>query len=333
MKKKDVIYVLLKIVVNFMDYKRLETYVWHTCNHKCTYCMEYPNMKMVWNKKVTILDVLKKLIKYKKRWYNHVTYLWWEPFIQWVFLDALKIWKKMKFTILVTTNATTLHIKKEAKKYLPYIDELILSVQAIEEKTQKKISRTNVVVKWDKVIENINKYWKWSFFKINIVITKDNLTELYNIVKYLQKKWIKNISLTYPDLDIRYYWKKHLKDFVAPTYTEAFKKVIEIEKICKNNNINLKIVDFPFCVFPKKEIENFINKTDDIGYWNRIKVWSIIEKYEYKFYEMDRKFISPRERKITIKCYKCLYNNLCWWPSINYKKLYWYSEINPIKNE
>jgi len=66
----------------------------------------------------------------------------------------------MKFTILVTTNATTLHIKKEAKKYLPYIDELILSVQAIEEKTQKKISRTNVVVKWDKVIENINKYWK-----------------------------------------------------------------------------------------------------------------------------------------------------------------------------
>jgi hypothetical protein len=35
----------------------------------------------------------------------------------------------MGFTTLVTTNATTIHLEAQAKKYLPLIDQLILSVQ------------------------------------------------------------------------------------------------------------------------------------------------------------------------------------------------------------
>ena len=188
-----------------MDYKRIEIYVWYTCNHKCTYCMEYANMERLWNEKITKYDILKKLIKYKKIWYNHVTFLWWEPFIQPNFLDSLKLWKKMRYTILVTTNCTTLHIDFQAKKLLFYIDELILSFQAKNIDLQKKISRTNVYVRWEKVFENIKKYWKWKFLKVNIVITKDNLDELFEIVRYLNKKNIKNISITYPDLDILYF--------------------------------------------------------------------------------------------------------------------------------
>jgi wyosine [tRNA(Phe)-imidazoG37] synthetase (radical SAM superfamily) len=42
---------------------------------------------------------------------------------------------------------------------LPYIDELILSVEAIDKELQQEISRTKVYVKWDKVFENIKKYW------------------------------------------------------------------------------------------------------------------------------------------------------------------------------
>jgi wyosine [tRNA(Phe)-imidazoG37] synthetase (radical SAM superfamily) len=66
----------------------------------------------------------------------------------------------MNFTTLVTTNATTLHLEKEAEKYLPLIDELILSVEAIDKDLQQKISRTNVYVRWNEVFDNINKYWK-----------------------------------------------------------------------------------------------------------------------------------------------------------------------------
>ncbi len=314
-----------------MDYKRVEMYVGWTCNQKCTYCMEFPNMERNWNKKVTKYNILKKLIKYKKKWYNHVTYLWWEPFIQKVFWDALKLAKKLNYTILVTTNCTTLHIEKESEKYLPYIDELIISVEAIDKKLQQKISRTNVFVRWEEVFENINKYWRWKFLKANIVITKDNLKELFNIVKYIIWKWIKNIAVTYPDFDNNYYSKKHLLEKVVPTYKECILEIIKINNLCNENNINLKIVDFPFCVFPKDKIEEFILKTDDFDYDNRIKVNNIL--YEGKkiyFWELDRKKVLPREREHIHICNWCKYKKVCWGVWRWYEDLYWYNEIKVI---
>lgn len=314
-----------------MNYKRLETYVWWTCNQKCTYCMEFPNMEQAWNKKVTTFDILKKLIKYKKLGYNHVTYLWWEPFIQEVFLDALKIWKKLWYTILVTTNCTTLHIENHAKKFLPYIDELILSVEAIDKELQQTISRTKTYVKWDEVFENIKKYWNWKYLKANIVITQDNLDILFDLVKYVYEKWVNDIAITYPDIALNYYWKEHIINRVAPRYSECISKLNDIVKYSEINNINLKIPDFPFCVLPKNDIDKYIKLTDDYDYQTRIKI-------DHEENEKDRRDLKeywdmPRQRFYQKECNNCLYIGKCWGPSVYYEELYWLNEINSIRTK
>jgi hypothetical protein len=79
---------------------------------------------------------------------------------------------------LVTTNATTLHIETQAQKFLPYIDELFLSVEALKVEDQQKISRTKNFVHWEEVFENIKKYWSGKMLKANIVVTQDNLAIL-----------------------------------------------------------------------------------------------------------------------------------------------------------
>ncbi|MFA5917167.1 MAG: radical SAM protein [Candidatus Gracilibacteria bacterium] len=311
-----------------MNYKRLEIYVGWTCNQKCSYCMEYPNMEEVWDKKVSKYDILKKLIKYKKKGYNHVTYLGGEPFIQAVFLDALIIGKKLLYTILVTTNCTTLHLDSQASKFLPYIDELILSVEAIDKELQQEISRTKVYVKWDKVFENIKKYWNGKYLKANIVIIKDNLSELDSIVKYLNINGIKNIAITYPDIDLGYYGREHTINKVAPLYSECVTKIIDIVDYCKKNNINLKLADFPFCVFPKHNINNYIELTDDYDYETRIKIdhfECIIDRGE-----LNNSNEIPRERIWCTKCNGCKYKGKCWGASIDYGEIYGYDEINPI---
>lgn len=288
-------------------------------------------MEETWDKKVTKYEILKYLIKYKKKWYNHVTYLWGEPFIQPVFLDALKLWKRIGYTILVTTNATTLHLKTQAEKYLPYIDEFILSVEAIDRDLQQKISRTKVFVDWEKVFENIDKYWKWTYFKANIVITKDNLWELLNIVKYIVWKWMKDIAIVYPDIVTDYYTIEHIKTKVSPKYTECISKVIEIFNFCKKNNINIKITDIPFCIFPKNNLKEYIRCTDDFDYGTRIKItnkWEILDRKDLK-----KKSEIPRDRSWEEECNDCIYKWKCWGPSIHYKKLYWLKEINSIKYE
>lgn len=312
-----------------MEYKRLEIYVWWTCNQKCTYCMEFPNMEKAWTKKVSKLDILKKLLKYKLDWYNHVTYLWGEPFIQWVFLDSLILAKKFDYTVLVTTNATTLHIEKQAQKFLPYIDELFLSVEALTIEDQQKISRTKNYVHWEKVFENINKYWNWKMLKANIVITQDNLNILFEIVKYLNEKWVKNIAITYPDLDTEYYTIKHILEKVAPKYLQCVPILLKIIDFCDKNKIFLKLPDFPFCVFPKENLIKFIKLTDDFDYQTRLKI-------KYNEEEIDRGNLElpdqiPRERNKVSKCTWCKYYNICWWPSNKYESLYGLDEINPIK--
>lgn len=339
-----------------MTYKRLEIYVWWTCNQKCTYCMEFPNMKKYWKKKVSKDEILKKLLKYKFLWYNHVTFLWWEPFIQLVFLDALKIAKKLGYTILVTTNCTTLHIEKQAEKFLPYIDELILSFEAIDILEQQIISRTKNYVHWEGVFKNISKYWKWTMLKSNIVITKDNLSLLPKNVEYLYNNWVSDISVTYPDIAFNYYWKQFVLDRIAPKYKECINYIYEIIEFSDKNNIKLKIVDFPFCIFDKEKINKIINLTDDYDYQERLKIvynnsqikhsnlkynFSFLDKtinnlkYYLNKFNKNKDIIEnkdlPRKRNHCYKCIKCKYNNICWWPSIYYENLYWLNEINYIK--
>ena len=320
-------------------YKRLEIFVWWTCNQKCTYCMEYPNMEKFWNKKVSKEEILKKLIKYKKLWYNHVTFLWWEPFIQEVFLSALKIAKKLNYTVLVTTNCTTLNIPKQAEKFLVYIDELILSVEAIEKEKQQLISRTKNFVSWEWVFENIKKYWSWNMLKANIVITKDNLKDLVEIVKFLYKNWITQIAITYPDIAFNYYKKEFILDKIAPRYIDCIDYIYDIIDFSKKNNIRLKIADFPFCVFKKENIDNIIKFTDEYDYQDRLKLDFNKDEFSHlknlnlhQNLSLNSKLQKlPRDRAHCDKCLECIYKDVCWGPSIHYEKLYSLDEINPIK--
>ncbi len=311
-----------------MSYKRLEIYVWWTCNQECTYCIEFPNMKEAWSKKVTKYDILKQLLKYRKLWYNHVTYLGWEPFIQPVFLDALLLWKKLWYTILVTTNCTTLHIDNQAKKFLPYIDELFISIEALTIEDQQKISRTKNYVHWDRVFENIRKYWNGETLKANIVITKDNINILFDIVRFLKEKGVSNIAITYPDLNYLYYGKEFVLDRITPSYSECINVIIPIVDYMENNNISLKLPDFPFCVFPEKNREKYIQYTDDFDFSTRMKI-------NHHNEELDRGNLDdfrtlPRRRRKIRKCDPCIYNKTCWGPLNVYKVLYWLDEINPI---
>lgn len=311
-----------------MEYKRLELYVWWTCNQKCTYCIEFPNMEKSWKNKVTKYDILKRLIKYKQVWYNHVTLLWWEPFIQEVFLDALKLAKKMQYTVLVTTNCTTLHIDSQASKYLSYIDELIISFEAIDKELQQKISRTNVYVDWEKVFENIKKYWNWKTLKANIVITQDNKNNLFEFVEFLYKNWVKDISITYPDLVQNYYTKNHILNSILPKYNDCIKEILKIIDYSIFNNINIKIVDIPFCIFPENKIEDYIKLTDDFDYQTRLKIthdWDELNRWKLKTINE-----LPRNRFSCINCEWCNYKWKCWGPSIYYENFYWLTEINPI---
>lgn len=320
-----------------MEYKRLEIYLWWTCNHKCVFCVEFPTMEKMWDVKVANAEVLKKLIAYKKKWYNHVTYLWGEPFIQKNFWFALKVWKKLGYTILVTTNANTIQFEHIAKKFLPYIDQLIISVPIIDKELQPIINNTHVLIDFEAVFKNIAKYWKWNFLKINTVINAYNYKALIGILDFLKDKNISEISFTYPDIYRNYYSKKHITTKMARPYSEYAPEVMKAFDYGKSLWMIVKIVDFPFCTIDQK----YHPFTDDMYYQERTKI-------DYKNQELNRpntwknhneksqmektKKKLPRMRQLVDKCTSCKYNNICWGPSSRYEELFWLDEINPVKD-
>lgn len=303
-----------------MDYKRLEIYTWFTCNHKCIFCIEYANMKREWNNKVSKEEIMKKLLKYRKQWYNHVTFLWWEPFIHKIFNFALLFAKKLWYVVMVTTNASTLQFEGQSEKYLPKIDELIISIPIINEKKQLEINRTKWKIDFDKVFQNIETYWTWKFLKINTVINKLNLKEISNVIRYIWLKWVKELSITYPDINMKDYSKEFILKMISPSYKEVSQYIEEWFNVAKEYDINLILTDLPFCSLPDLK---YHKKTDDFIYQTRTKI-------SVEGEELDREEVWPRRRKIVYKCSKCLHKKTCWGPSFHYEELFWLDEIKPI---
>jgi MoaA/NifB/PqqE/SkfB family radical SAM enzyme len=320
-----------------MQNKRLEMYLGWTCNHKCQFCIEMPTMDVMWDRVITEREVLKKLIKFKQLWYNHVTYLWGEPFIQKNFWFALNVAKKLWYKILVTTNAATIQFDQVASKYLPYIDELIISLPIVDKELQPVINNTKAIIDFDTVFQNIEKYWKGSFLKINTVITPKNLDSLEHIVEFINKYNVKEISFTYPDIYYSYYKEDKIKDHIAAPYEIVKQKIQKPYELCKKYGINVQVVDIPLCQLP----ENIdFNDTDDYHYQSRTKVHYSEQEYTRvntwpEFNEKNKKNDQyeslPRMRKLVEECKECKFNSVCWWPSEHYQKLFWLDIIKAIK--
>jgi len=300
-----------------------------------------PTMDEMWNTKVTEEEILKKLIKYKNKWYNHVTYLWWEPFIQKNFNFALKVWKKLWFTIMVTTNASMLQFENISSKYLKYIDELIISIPIVNKRLQKKINNINSIINFDNVFVNIKKYWKWNLLKVNTVITPENIDYIDEVVDLLNKYNIKELSFTYPDIDIWYYKKKYIIKHISLPYDEYIQRIEPSFKKALLSGIRVKLTDVPFCFLPNK---NWIKYTDDFDYDSRTKLtynWEefnrqssiersncedVIDSKNLKKLES----MNSRMRRYIWECNKCRYIWKCWGIWLFYKDIYWIKQIKAI---
>ena len=323
------------------DYKRFEMYLGWTCNHKCIFCVEFPTMDKMWNRVISNQEVLKKLIQYKKRGYNHVTYLWGEPFIQKNFEFALKAGKKLGFQILVTTNGSMIQFKHLAAKFLPYIDELIISIPAIDKQLQPIINDTKWIIDFDTVFANIDTYWNGTLLKTNTVLNPLNLSKIDGIIRFLVDHRVDEFSLTYPDIQFEYYWKKHVQEQIALKYSDVVAAIREPFEYALHHWVAPKIVDVPLCALPDK---SWYKYTDDYGYQartklmsnetehNRVSTWASKQDKVVEIHQRssEREKECPRMRKYVDNCKDCSQLWVCWWVSDHYGELYGLDEIKAI---
>lgn len=164
---------------------------------------------------------------------------------------------------MVTTNGNMIQYDHVAKKFLPYIDQLIISIPIIDKKLQPIINNTKALIDFDDVFRNIKKYWNGNFLKVNTVINPLNIDFVYDIVRFIKKYDVKELSFTYPDIDTRKYSKEHIKKYIIIPYGEAVTKITKAFELALQSGIRTKITDIPFCFFPDR---SWIPYTDDYDY-------------------------------------------------------------------
>ena len=303
--------------------KRLEIYLGWKCNHKCLFCIEELNIERFWDIEYSGKEILKKLQSYKKKGYDHVTFLGGEPFIQKNFQYSIRAAKALGFTLLVTTNATTLQVKKNAKETLPYIDELIISLPSLDPENQTYVNHTKNPIDYDKVFDNIQEYFSGNFVKVNTIIGKYNCHELVNIVQFLGEKGVKEISFTYPDYGK---WAFEKADKVFMRYTELLPYLESAYDMGQKFGMTIRLCDIPLCCSGK-----LYPVHEDLYYDNRLKVGMHQEEEHYgEEVELDRNKKAPRSRRQVEKCKGCKVNKYCWGPGHKYvTELFDDSEIAP----
>lgn len=168
------------------------------------------------------------------------------------------------------------------------------------------------MINFEKVFENIDKYWDGNFLKINTVINTMNLDQIGGIIEFMAQRKVKHIALTYPDIVMPYYSKEHILTKVAPKYSEVKKWVPVWFKAAEKYDIHIQIVDVPFCNLPDQK---YFAHTDDYKYQTRLKIQHTEE-------ELHRDDELPRRRWQIAECKGCKAKSLCWGPSIHYEELF-----------
>ncbi len=326
----------------------------YKCNWKCKFCNVLKTNNF-WEHDVTNKEVVYKILKLAKKYSPHqrenlfLSFSGWEPTLDKHLLNYIKLAKSIWITTVeVQTNGTKLFKEKDyiLKLIDAWLNEVFLAQHSWNNDINQKLwsyFKIKDFVDWTKFVLE-NKIHKKISINLNIVITKINLSSIFDYITFLLDIWFIDIL----PLIVQDDWKKSKKitfSFVQPnwyaqlnsqevllTYTyEEIKQIDKIISLCKKNDI---LPDFPFvspplCILDYPEYNLEYNRMKKLN--NDKKLWQInewnLESYKYLW----------KEKQKFEECRKCKYNENCLWFYKNWVSFVWEKYIkekinNFIKN-
>lgn len=302
---------------------RLEFHISYKCNNRCIFCSEQEFLNQFKNYFINTGIVSKVLKKYQLKSYEHVTLTGGEPSMHPDIFRILETAKALNYRIYIGTNGIKLSDYNFCQKVMPYIDELSFSVHGHNAEihnlhTQNKNSFENI----KKTLENVKKINKKADYFVNIVITKQNIDYLEDIIDFVAKyKLIGQImfsNLAPEGSGLDNYSELGVK------FDKLANKIPSLIKLCEKVDIKPRFFGVPICLLPLEEYSNDFN-------WCPRTTVEIREKNANKYLKETISGDPNRERIKPEKCNQCLVS-YCGGIFEEYYKLYGDKEIKPLKN-
>jgi len=259
----------------------------YTCNNNCIFCHARPKRKF---KDLSYDQIKKKIDIAKNKKIECLIFSGGEPTIRKDFFKIMSYSKKQDLLIGLVTNVRMLSIPTFLDKLLDYnLEYCYTTLHSSNEEKHNKLSNSDSFRQTIKGIKNLVD--KDVDVLVNVVIIRDNIDDLDNIIILLKKMGVKKIKLSF----VEPITKEDIEHI--PNMKIAADKIKFILKKYKNQ-LEIGWDGFPLCLMKGYENRLIDLKTQEINY--------ISEVWEDGFYKTDQ------GNKTNInKCNYCKKNSEC----------------------
>ncbi len=320
----------------------------YKCNWSCKFCNVYKTNNY-WDKDVSHKEVIYKILELSKKYtlkqrkFLILSFSGWEPTLNKNLISYIKLAKKIWiWTTEIQTNWVLLFKNKNLIKDLTnaWLDEIFLAQHSNIKEINKKLWSNfsiNDFTNWVKYVRKNKLYFqiipkdidKVSIY-LNIVVTKINLPNLYQYIKFLLSikfidmiptrinlEGVKTHKISFWLCQPNWYAELNKKEVLLKFDKKELNEIKKVVKLCEENNIlpDFHFTSPPLCVlnYPEYNLEYFRlkklekNKKDwEINKWN-------LESYKWLW----------KEKKKYNECKMCKYNNYCLGFYKNWIKFVW----------
>ena len=220
-------------------------YLTNECNLTCSHC--YMNSGKKNKNELTTEEIKKLLLALNKKMYTHITFTGGEVFLKKECDSILKFSKKLGLKNIVLTNGT-LATKKMISELAPFIDEVQVSIDGYDEKTNSEIRGKGNFNLAKQAVENFLE----NGVKTVIAITPqyENLSEKLDGYKKFSKDLLEKFEKNFK-----------IKFSLELLDGRDFKSDID-----KNKKYNFQLSRLIDEIYPNEKINNFALNYENGGY-------------------------------------------------------------------
>jgi MoaA/NifB/PqqE/SkfB family radical SAM enzyme len=169
--------------------RRLELHLSYACAQRCAFCSESLRMAR-WRRSPPLgKEVSAVLLARRRAGFDHVTFTGGEPTAHPLLPGALAAARKLGFKTYLTTNGGRFAEESYARKVLPLVDELCLSVHGPDAAVHDDSTGTpGSFERAMKALENVRRRGEGTYLLTNTVVTRRNWESLEGTLRFLASR-------------------------------------------------------------------------------------------------------------------------------------------------
>lgn len=166
--------------------RRLELHLSYACPQRCAFCSESGRMARWRRWPVRGEEVARVLVERRRRGFDHLTLTGGEPTAHPALPAALEAAKRLGFRTYVTTNGGRFAEEDYARRVLPLVDELCLSVHGPDAETHDAAAGTpGSFERALRARDRVAAHGRDTLLRTNTVVTRANWERLPETVRLL----------------------------------------------------------------------------------------------------------------------------------------------------